>query len=89
MTEDDESHDRAEEWEPDDADRSDEPAEAPCPYCKREISEEAVQCPYCGCYLSAEDTPRQPKPWWWIVGIVLVVLLLLVVGVRAEVVVHC
>jgi hypothetical protein len=74
MTEDDE-FDQGEA--PDEADRNAGPAEVPCPYCKREISEEALRCPHCGCYLSVEDTPRQPKPWWWIVAIVLVVLLLL------------
>jgi hypothetical protein len=62
---------------PDDADRSDEPADIACPYCKRQISEEALQCPCCGSYLSIEDAPRLAKPWWWIVAVVLIVLLLL------------
>jgi len=70
--EDDERHDG-----PDPSDRNDEPAEVPCPYCKREIDEEAVQCPFCGSYISAEDAPPQPKPWWWAIALVLLVLLLM------------
>jgi hypothetical protein len=75
MTEDEEDREHA--WDPDEADRSVEPAEVPCPYCKREISEDAERCPHCECYLSVEDVPRQPKPWWWIVAVVLLVLLIL------------
>lgn len=62
---------------PDEADMNDEPAEVPCPYCKREILEDQPQCPYCGSYLSREDAPRG-REWWWIVALVLLVLLLLV-----------
>jgi hypothetical protein len=61
---------------PDESDQVDDPAEVPCPYCKREIHDDAVQCPYCGCYLSREDAPPG-RPWWWIVAVLLVVLLLL------------
>ena len=46
----------------------DEPT-VPCPYCGREIHEEAPRCPYCENYLSAEDSPPQRKPWWLIVGV--------------------
>ena len=60
---------------PDESDMSDEPAEVPCPYCKRQISEDAVQCPYCGCYVSEDVAPRQ-RPWWWVVAVVLLVALL-------------
>ena len=67
-----ELHDEA----PDESDQSDEPAEVPCPYCKREMSEEAERCPHCGCYILAHDAPRRLS-WWWIVGVVLLVLLLL------------
>jgi hypothetical protein len=62
---------------PDASDRNDDPGEMPCPYCKREIPEEIVQCPYCRSYLSIEDAPPAPKPWWWLVAVVLLVLLLL------------
>jgi hypothetical protein len=43
----------------------------PCPYCKREIHEDAPRCPYCEQYISREDAPRSRKPWWMIVGLVL------------------
>jgi len=66
---------------PDEQDADDDPAESPCPYCNREISEEAVRCPHCGCYLSAEDAPRS-RPWWWIVAVIILVLLLLKYALR-------
>ncbi len=75
MDEDDDERDDAPE--PDEADRNDDPAEVACPYCKREIPEEAEQCPYCGCYVSAEDAPQKGRPWWWLVALVLVVLMLM------------
>ena len=71
---DDELHDDPEA--PDPADRNDDPAEVPCPYCKRQIDEDAEQCPFCGAWLSAEDAP-QSRPWWWAVALVLLVLLVL------------
>jgi len=78
MTDDDEEEFESHHPEgPDPSDMSDEPAEVHCPYCKREISEEALQCPYCGSYMSREDAPASRKPWWWIVAVVLLVLLLL------------
>ena len=52
-----------------DEDDDDEPT-VPCPYCGREIHEEAPRCPYCENYLSAEDAPPQRKPWWLVVGVV-------------------
>ena len=49
----------------------DEPALVPCPYCRREIVENAERCPYCETYISAEDAPASRKPWWIIVGTLL------------------
>jgi hypothetical protein len=63
--------------EPDRADWNDDPAEVPCPYCKRDIDEDCERCSYCGSYLSIEDAPNPPKPWWWLVAVVLLVLTLL------------
>ena len=63
-----------EEWESDDdfdevdGTDEDEPT-VPCPYCGREIHEEALRCPHCENYLSAEDAPPQRKPWWVVVGV--------------------
>jgi predicted nucleic acid-binding Zn ribbon protein len=62
---------------PDPSDWNDDPAEVPCPYCKREIPDDAVQCPYCGNYISKEDAPHQAKPWWWIVAVILLVFILI------------
>ena len=56
-----------EEWDEED---DDEPT-VPCPYCKREIHEDAQRCPYCEHYISEEDAPPARKPWWIIVGALL------------------
>lgn len=41
----------------------------PCPYCKRDIYDDAERCPYCENYISEEDTsPPSRKPWWLILG---------------------
>jgi transposase-like protein len=62
---------RPDEDEDDDEwDAADE-ATVPCPYCEREIYEDAPRCPYCERYLSEEDTPPDRKPWWIIVGVLL------------------
>ncbi len=70
---DDDAWDDESEEDLDDADWSDaddgEPT-VPCPYCGREIHEEAPRCPHCGSYISAEDAPPQRKPWWLVVGVV-------------------
>lgn len=76
----DESADRGVEG-PNEAEMSDEPAEVPCPYCKREILEDVPQCPYCGCYLSREDTPPR-REWWWITALILMILLILAFVLR-------
>ena len=49
------------------ADEDEEPT-VPCPYCRREIHEDAQRCPYCENYLSAEDAPPTRKSWWIIIG---------------------
>ena len=43
---------------------------APCPYCQREIHEDAQRCPYCEQYLSDEDAPAGRKPWWIVAGVI-------------------
>lgn len=55
------------EWDDDD---EGEPTIA-CPYCRRDIHEDAERCPYCEQYLSDEDAPPSRKPWWIIVGVAL------------------
>ena len=70
--------DSADEWEyeydgelddGDGADEDDGEPTMPCPYCGREIHEEAARCPYCENYLTAADSPPQRKPWWLVVGV--------------------
>lgn len=66
---------------PDPADMSEEPATVPCPYCKREVLDDSVGCPYCGNYLSKEDDPS-PREWWWVVALILLVMMLLTYLIR-------
>jgi DNA-directed RNA polymerase subunit RPC12/RpoP len=59
--------------EADDGDLPDEDEDeptVPCPYCRREIHEEAVRCPYCEHYISDEDAPPRRRPWWLVIGVV-------------------
>jgi hypothetical protein len=57
------------EWDEDwDAEDDDEPT-VPCPHCRREIPEDAAQCPYCEQYTSTLDAPPSQKPWWLILGV--------------------
>jgi hypothetical protein len=57
--------DDEDDWPDDDP----EPTVA-CPYCRREIHEDAQRCPYCEKYISNYDAPRH-KPWWLLIGIVI------------------
>ena len=43
----------------------------PCPYCRREISEEAQWCPHCENHVSAEDAPPANRTWFWAVMMLL------------------
>ena len=55
------------DYEVDDDGDLDEPT-VPCPYCRREIHEDAARCPYCEQYISQDDAPPARKPWWIIAG---------------------
>ena len=60
-------------YDPEDIDwpnDEDEDPTFPCPYCHREILEEAERCPYCESYISKEDAPAARKPWWIVVGVI-------------------
>jgi predicted nucleic acid-binding Zn ribbon protein len=64
--------DESDEYEPD---NDDSPDTMPCPYCKREIDEDSVQCPRCGNYLSREDQPAgRDKPTWVVITVVLLLI---------------
>ncbi len=58
-----------EDPEPPDYDDDEEPTFR-CPFCRREILEDAERCPYCEKYVSKEDAPAARKPWWLVVGVV-------------------
>ena len=42
-----------------------------CPYCRREISEEAQWCPHCENYLSREDAPHPSRTRFWVLMMLL------------------
>ena len=48
----------------------DEPT-VPCPYCGKDIYEDAPRCPHCGQYISEEDVAPSRAPWWIILGVLL------------------
>ncbi len=52
----------------------DGPPLVPCPYCKREILEDAERCPHCENYVSREDAPPSSKSWVWVVLMALALL---------------
>ena len=66
--------DDEDDWRSDEADdESDGDDTVPCPYCRRDIHEDAQRCPYCENYISEEDaeTPATAKPLWIIIGTLL------------------
>lgn len=58
------------DYEDDLDDEEDDEPTVPCPYCGREIHEDAQRCPWCEKYISAEDAPPARKPWWIIIGVI-------------------
>lgn len=68
------SDDESSSWNDDDEESSTEP----CPFCRREIHEDAERCPYCERYLSDEDPDgRAPdKPLWFVIGFLLCLVVL-------------
>lgn len=64
------SHDADDGWDEDDTDLGadcDEESTVPCPYCRRDILEDAPRCPYCERYISAEDQAGSRRPAWVVV----------------------
>lgn len=59
---------------PDGVYHDDEPETVPCPYCRREIVEDAERCPYCENYISAEDAPPQPASKFMVVVMIFALL---------------
>jgi predicted amidophosphoribosyltransferase len=54
------------EWEdPDESDQDadDDPTEMPCPYCHRDIDEEADVCPHCGAFVSHHGVATKTPHW--------------------------
>ncbi len=61
--------DNWEDPEPDDGD-DDAPELTACPACGHEVYEDAVQCPYCGDYVTGSNSPLAARPlWFWALGL--------------------
>ena len=54
-----------------DVDDGDEDTTQPCPYCRRDIHDDAVRCPYCENYLSCEDEPAGQRSKWFYLALFL------------------
>jgi hypothetical protein len=69
----DEDDGRSDDWSDAefDGDEAEEPATAPCPFCRREILEDAPRCPHCERYLTDEDHARSRTPRWVLVTAIL------------------
>jgi hypothetical protein len=66
------------DWEADDDDidsDDDDESTVPCPHCREQVHEDAQRCPYCGEYISAEDSPPSRKPWWIYAGVAICLLI--------------
>jgi len=66
---DDDGPDWDDEQPDEDPAEDDEEPTVACPWCKRQVHEDAQRCPYCEQYLSDEDAPRAGKPWWIVLGV--------------------
>src|SRR5437879_5061246 len=61
------SDDDNSEFDSDEEDTDAEEPTIPCPYCRRQIHEDAQRCPYCENYISADDAPvADRKPLWFV-----------------------
>ena len=49
----------------DDSD-DDDPETIECPECRRQVYEDAEQCPHCGHFITPDTGVWAGKPWWWI-----------------------
>ena len=52
------------DWDDEESEGYDDDSDStiPCPYCRRDIHEDAQRCPYCERYISEEDAPPARKP---------------------------
>lgn len=67
----DDDFDDDDEWVEDDAE---EEVLLNCPSCKREVHEDAQQCPYCGDWINPVDLSDRPRRLIWVVAVVLLIL---------------
>jgi len=71
----DDDSDSGDEFDDDDvAESPDDDSLVSCPYCRRQIYEDAQRCPYCERYISDEDRPAALPKWWLLVGVALALL---------------
>ncbi len=66
--------------EPDEHDEEDESETILCQHCGESIYEDAIECPYCGQYVTASTGPWTGRPLWWLIlggaGVIMTILML-------------
>jgi len=81
MEEEEFDDDRAEYFDQDEESEDDDESfdTVACPYCTKQIHEDAVRCPHCENYISTLDSPRRrARPWWIMLGVVLCLIVVLI-----------
>ena len=76
------------DFDDDDPDEEDDEPTVRCPYCNRQIHEDAQRCPFCEKYISEEDAPSGRKPWWIVAGVI-VCLYIVLRGLSGDRVTEC
>ena len=71
--------DEREDPEPSDIDDDDDAETIPCPYCGKDVYEQAELCPHCGSYLSREDAP--PTRLRWAVAVIVAFLVIALIWI--------
>ena len=66
----DADEDEVDDLDDDDSDDADDTI--PCPYCGKQIYEDAVRCPKCERYLTDEDRTTTSKPRWVVITAIIV-----------------
>ncbi|HVX10117.1 MAG TPA: hypothetical protein VHC22_02840 [Pirellulales bacterium] len=70
------------DWEdPEEDSANDDDDLVRCPSCRKEIYEDAEQCPYCGDYVTRSTSPLAGRPFWFcalgLVGVAATIIYLL------------
>ena len=66
--------------EPDEFDDDEDSETISCQNCGQSIYEDAIECPYCGEYVTPATSPWTGRPIWWLMlgglGVIMTILML-------------